>query len=194
MLLSACSAGVGDESFDENIDESELGSIDESIDESELGSVQQAYYDLGKGRLSSYYWSSNYRCVDAPYGYWGNMYSGARLQQWECHFGQNQYFYQIMNDDGSRTFQHAMNRNLCLDVVGGATHNGAPVQLYQCNGTRAQKFWSTDWGYQSKGTNKCLDLDISGSYGDRHNGPNGSKLQLWDCAGTDNQRFYFDRH
>ncbi|MGW5434906.1 RICIN domain-containing protein [Streptomyces sp. NPDC004059] len=51
----------------------------------------------------------------------------------------------------------------CLDVQGGKTDNGTPVQIYTCNDSAAQgwKFWGVyDGGYALYNTNarKCLDL------------------------------------
>lgn len=186
MLLSACSAEV----------------VDEPIDESEPGSLQQhySYKYVGKINLHSMYWASD-RCVDVPDG---NFYSGAKLRQWQCNYTKAQTFHEIINqDDGSRSFISdgtEGNYDLCLDVAGASKDNGAPVQLWRCNGTNAQRFWrggsiyeATTW--KNKGSGKCLDLDISGSYGNLNTAPYGSKLQQWDCNGwTKNQLFWGDEY
>jgi hypothetical protein len=67
----------------------------------------------------------------------------------------------------------------CVDVAGASSANGAAVQLYDCNGTTAQK-----WTVGSSGTltalGKCMDVASAGT-------ANGSKVQLYDCNGTGSQ-------
>ncbi len=70
----------------------------------------------------------------------------------------------------------------CLDVSGGNTANGTRVQLWDCNGTAAQR-----WTAWSDGTlrafGKCLDARDYGT-------ADGTKLHLWDCGASQvNQRF-----
>ncbi|MER6351710.1 lectin [Streptomyces sp. NPDC001634] len=69
----------------------------------------------------------------------------------------------------------------CVDVAGANSANGTPVQLYDCNGTAAQK-----WAVASDGTlralGKCLDVVGNGT-------ADGSKVQLWDCTGGPNQKW-----
>ncbi|MET9878476.1 RICIN domain-containing protein [Actinacidiphila glaucinigra] len=69
----------------------------------------------------------------------------------------------------------------CVDVAGADPANGTPVQLYDCNGTAAQR-----WTAASDGTlralGKCLDVKDFGT-------ADGSQLQLWDCAGGTNQKW-----
>lgn len=69
---------------------------------------------------------------------------------------------------------------MCLDVAGGDGVNGTAVQLYECNGTAAQR-----WTFGADGTlramGKCLDVADWGT-------TNGSKVQIWDCnPGQSNQ-------
>nr|WP_222108868.1 lectin [Streptomyces cupreus] len=69
----------------------------------------------------------------------------------------------------------------CVDVAGANPANGTPVQLYDCNGTAAQR-----WAVGSDGTiralGKCLDVTGNGT-------ADGSTVQLWDCTGGPNQRW-----
>lgn len=44
------------------------------------------------------------------------------------------------NSDGSLTFVSALDKNYVLDISGGLIQNRQNVQLYQNNGTNAQKF------------------------------------------------------
>ncbi|MFJ6656622.1 lectin [Streptomyces sp. NPDC091377] len=69
----------------------------------------------------------------------------------------------------------------CADVAGGSSANGTAVQLYDCNGSAAQR-----WTVGSDGTlrvlGKCLDATAGGT-------ADGTRLQLWDCNGSGAQRW-----
>ncbi|GAA5018947.1 lectin [Streptomyces siamensis] len=69
----------------------------------------------------------------------------------------------------------------CVDVAGANPANGTAVQLYDCNGTAAQK-----WTVSSDGTlralGKCLDVTGNGT-------ADGTTVQLWDCTGGPNQKW-----
>ena len=51
-----------------------------------------------------------------------------------------------------------------------------PVQIYQCNGTGAQR-WTYGNDQTLSGLGKCLDVSGSGT-------ANGARVQLWTCNGT----------
>ncbi|KAJ7087957.1 G-X-X-X-Q-X-W domain-containing protein [Mycena belliarum] len=75
----------------------------------------------------------------------------------------------------------------CLDVRGGVFANGTPVQIYDCNGSQAQK-WVIKRGKGSvrvTGTEFCLD---AGS------GPaNGVGMKIWQCFdGLAAQTWFYD--
>ncbi|ROQ98582.1 beta-glucanase (GH16 family) [Streptomyces sp. 2132.2] len=69
----------------------------------------------------------------------------------------------------------------CVDVAGGNTANGTPVQLYDCNGSPAQQ-----WTAAADGTLRALGkcLDVTGG-----NTADGTPVQLYDCNGTPAQRW-----
>jgi beta-glucanase (GH16 family) len=69
----------------------------------------------------------------------------------------------------------------CVDVAGANPANGTRVQLWDCNGTAAQR-----WTIGSDGTVRALGkcLDVSGG-----STANGARVQLWDCNGTGAQRW-----
>ncbi|MFJ8693307.1 ricin-type beta-trefoil lectin domain protein [Streptomyces roseolilacinus] len=72
----------------------------------------------------------------------------------------------------------------CLDVAGGATADGTPVQLHTCNGTAAQRWtFAADGSVRAFG--KCLDV-TGGSTAD------GAPAQLYACNGTGAQRWAYD--
>ncbi|MER5890652.1 RICIN domain-containing protein, partial [Streptomyces sp. NPDC001941] len=69
-------------------------------------------------------------------------------------------------------------KGMCLDVQGGGTANGTPVQIYTCNGGVAQR-WQVESGeddlhLRSMSSQKCLDIDGNKS-------ANGTKIQVYDC-------------
>ncbi|MEU7168659.1 ricin-type beta-trefoil lectin domain protein [Streptomyces morookaense] len=69
----------------------------------------------------------------------------------------------------------------CLDVRGGRTDSGTPVQLYRCNGTDSQK-WTYSYEPGRAGSplvafGKCLDV-ASGGTADH------TPVRLWDCNGS----------
>ncbi|MET7703164.1 ricin-type beta-trefoil lectin domain protein [Streptomyces sp. NPDC005485] len=72
----------------------------------------------------------------------------------------------------------------CLDVAGGSAANGTAVQLYDCNGSTAQR-WTVKGDGTVQALGKCLDV-TSGSAAD------GAKVQLYDCNGTGAQRWSYD--
>ncbi|KAF8960459.1 G-X-X-X-Q-X-W domain-containing protein [Flammula alnicola] len=67
------------------------------------------------------------------------------------------------------------NTNKCIDVRGAILANGTPVQIYDCNGTPAQR-WIVNRGstkVQLAGTNFCLDAGTTPA--------NGVGLKIWQC-------------
>ncbi|KIK00147.1 carbohydrate-binding module family 13 protein, partial [Laccaria amethystina LaAM-08-1] len=76
---------------------------------------------------------------------------------------------------GSVALHPNSNTAKCLDVKGNVLANGTPVQIFDCNGTGAQK-WVVSKGatkVQLSGTNFCLD---GGS-----NPANGVGMKIWQC-------------
>ncbi|MCX4436807.1 ricin-type beta-trefoil lectin domain protein [Streptomyces mirabilis] len=72
----------------------------------------------------------------------------------------------------------------CLDVAGGSSANGTAVQLYDCNGSDAQR-WTVAGDGSVQALGKCLDV-TSASTAD------GAKVQLYDCNGTGAQRWSYN--
>ncbi|MYR46420.1 family 16 glycosylhydrolase [Streptomyces sp. SID5910] len=69
----------------------------------------------------------------------------------------------------------------CVDVAAANTANGTPVQLYDCNGTAAQR-WTVGSDGTIRALGKCLDVDAGGT-------ADGTVVQLWDCNGSAAQRW-----
>jgi hypothetical protein len=72
----------------------------------------------------------------------------------------------------------------CLDLTGGSTDNGTPIDIWDCLGNTNQKWvYGQDFAirYQAN-TSKCIDLPGSST-------ANGNKLWLWDCNGGNQQQW-----
>jgi beta-glucanase (GH16 family) len=69
----------------------------------------------------------------------------------------------------------------CIDIPGAAPNDGALLQIYDCNGTAAQR-----WTFEADGTvramGKCMDPAGGGT-------ANGAAIQLVTCNGNPVQRF-----
>ncbi|MFI7604357.1 DUF5010 domain-containing protein [Micromonospora sp. NPDC049366] len=81
----------------------------------------------------------------------------------------------------SRTGQIVGYEGKCIDIAGAKTANGTAVQLYDCNGTAAQK-WTVAADGTIRGLGKCMDLTSAGT-------ANGTQVQLYDCNGTTAQKW-----
>lgn len=75
----------------------------------------------------------------------------------------------------------------CLDAdISSPTHNGTPIQLWECNGQNNQAWtWYSDGTIHSSFDGRCLDEDIAQRL------PDGGtwRVQLWDCNGWKNQKW-----
>ncbi|MFI7387200.1 lectin [Streptomyces sp. NPDC049813] len=69
----------------------------------------------------------------------------------------------------------------CVDVAGANSANGTPVQLYDCNGSAAQK-WTVGSDGTIRALGKCLDVASAGT-------ADGTPVQLYDCNGTAAQKW-----
>lgn len=70
---------------------------------------------------------------------------------------------------------------MCADVRYSGQNDGTDLQIFRCNGTRAQQ-----WTRVNDGTlrvfAKCMDIDNGGI-------ANGARVQLFTCNGTDAQQW-----
>ncbi|MFD5649627.1 ricin-type beta-trefoil lectin domain protein [Streptomyces sp. NPDC127039] len=69
----------------------------------------------------------------------------------------------------------------CMDVKGASRKDGAPIQLYTCNGTEAQA-WTIHKDGTIRAMGRCLDVQYAKT-------ENGSLLGLNTCHGAANQRW-----
>ncbi|NED82000.1 ricin-type beta-trefoil lectin domain protein, partial [Streptomyces sp. SID11233] len=98
-------------------------------------------------------------------------------QTWSCTGAANQRW--TLGTDGT-----VRTNGKCLDVTGGSTADGAKVQLYDCNGTGAQRWTydATSHDVVNTAADKCLDVT------DRSTA-NGARAQIWTCTGASNQKW-----
>ena len=65
---------------------------------------------------------------------------------------------------------------LCVDVPGGVSDNGTPMQVWGCNGNAWQSFTFTSGAFVAS-NGKCIDVQAARN-------ANGTPVQLYDCNGT----------
>ena len=122
------------------------------------------------------------KCVDvAGYG----TANGTRTQQWDCLAERD---FDTSKSVPNQIFTLTPAGEVrgyggkCFDVAGWSTANGTPVQMWDCNGSAAQRFTFTPGGQIVGLGNKCIDVaGISSA--------TGAGLQMWDCNGNANQTF-----
>lgn len=117
----------------------------------------------------------------------GNSWVADRLTRWQDYWSPGGVGW---IGDGSLVMQVEAANGKCLDVQGGGTADGTPVQIYTCNGGTAQqwKLWgSYDGGYALYNTKAQKCLDVKGAAD-----ANGTKIQVWTCNGTAAQQWQFD--
>lgn len=115
------------------------------------------------------------KCVDVSGD--DNGGNGAAVQLWTC-LGPS------LSADQQWTWNGSTLRTLgrCLDVQGGSTANGAKLQLYDCNGTGAQRWEQVGNALRNPQSGRCIDSPGGSS-------ENGARLQIWDCFGNAAQYF-----
>ncbi|MFI1052387.1 RICIN domain-containing protein [Streptomyces griseoruber] len=75
----------------------------------------------------------------------------------------------------------------CLDVAGGKSANGTPVQLYTCNGGAAQKWQILDDRLVNPNSGKCLTVKGGAS-------ANGTAVQISTCGTGASQKWEYGTH
>ena len=91
-------------------------------------------------------------------------------------------------DNGAYIIRSSINNNMVLDVTGGSTSNGTNIQLFQYNGTKAQKWQITGLNNGYYKISSFLDLgkvlDVAGA-----GKLNGTNLQLHQDNSTNAQEW-----
>lgn len=118
----------------------------------------------------------------------GGRYNNAtRMHTYNLTYFTNQQFAIFRGKDGMYTIKHIPS-NRVLDVAAGSTANGAAVQLYDSNGSCAQRWIAVKSGsgytFKSSCSNKAIDVpagNTSLAY---------QKLQIYDANNTKAQVWY----
>jgi hypothetical protein len=89
----------------------------------------------------------------------------------------------------SSAIHSGVGTNRCLDVSGGSPDPGTNVQIWECNGTAAQRWMVTPAGElrSAVGTNLCLEAENGGRASGTNiqiNTCNGSREQKWSRTGA----------
>ena len=113
------------------------------------------------------------------------MTNGNSIILYTHHGGENQIFNLVYNSDNTVTFK---NKNYAIDVKNGEAKNGAVIQLYEYNGTAAQKFYLVDSGIGFMSIHSAINpayvLDVKN--GEDYD---GNTIQLYKLNFTVAQRF-----
>ena len=102
-----------------------------------------------------------------------------RFQDWKL---------RTMNSTGANALAITLaGTKKCLDLRGGNTDNGTPVELWDCNGLKNQNWVFAAGSYKiqyAADTSMCID-NIGG-------GGQGNLLAIWKCTGGANQVWGYD--
>ena len=113
------------------------------------------------------------------------MKNGTAIILYTHHGGENQIFNPIYNSDRTVTFK---SKNYAIDVKNGEAKNEGMIQLWECNGSAAQKFYLLETGLGDitihSAINPAYVLDVKG--GESHD---GNTIQLYKLNLTNAQRF-----
>ncbi|TWF85773.1 ricin-type beta-trefoil lectin domain protein [Streptomyces capillispiralis] len=116
----------------------------------------------------------------------GNSWVADHLVQWQDYWSAGGMGW---IGDSHVTIEVPGAKGSCLDVAGGKTANGTPVQIYTCNDGASQQ-WTlegseNDLHLRNVGSQKCLDVAGNAS-------ANGTKIQISDCYKSKGQSWKGD--
>ena len=117
----------------------------------------------------------------------GIMSNCTNIHLWENHGSFNQKFNIIVNIDGTVSF---INGKYAIDYLLGHADYHTKIQIFERNGTEAQKFYIIYRGYgwysihSAINSNYCLDVNDGKS-------ENGTNIQLYSFNDSDAQLFKF---
>lgn len=113
--------------------------------------------------------------------------NGTEIVLYFAHNGESQTFFQIFNSDGTYSF---VRNGYAIDVKYSEVKNGTPIQIWECNGTAAQKFISKKENGNYVSIHSALNPDyVIDAY--HSETENFTKIQLYEYNGTDAQKFKF---
>ena len=140
------------------------------------------------------------------YTTWADLKNGQQVTQRSYTGGMSQKWCMEQNSDGTYTVVSAMDSSMAIDVANGKAFNCAVVQVWESNGTAAQR-WSfssaktarqrldalaaSSKGTVAAGTYEVRSAVRSSAVLDAANGgtSNGTAVQVYGSNGTDAQRW-----
>ena len=140
------------------------------------------------------------------YTTWADLKNGQQVTQRSYTGGMSQKWCMEQNSDGTYTVVSAMDSSMAIDVANGNAFNGAVVQVWESNGSAAQR-WSfssaktarqrldalaaSSKGTVAAGTYEVRSAVRSSAVLDAVNGgtSNGTAVQVYGSNGTDAQRW-----
>lgn len=127
------------------------------------------------------------KCLDVV---WGDFRPGNGVWMWNCHGGAAQrwqvfksYLWTSSEVQIQLAWNPGVNQSLCLDVPNANFYEGAPLQIWSCNGSVAQRFTITNNGELMIG-GYCVDVR-------GYSVNDGAIAQLYRCHGQSNQKWHF---
>ena len=120
---------------------------------------------------------------------------GSNVQGWESNQTIAQRFYvskKGVDADGNQLFSiSSVLSGKSLDVYSGDNHDGTNVQIYQQNGTTAQR-WRLVPSFTASGAPCFVIMSCLGSKAlDAEGGENGSNVRIWNMNGSASQNWIF---
>ena len=80
------------------------------------------------------------KCLDV---YGGQAQNGARVIQWDCHYGDNQLWEIVRVKNSKRlAMLKSVHSGRCLDVSGVSTNDGAKIIIWDCHGGGNQVWYA----------------------------------------------------
>lgn len=188
MILSSCSVGYaldvygGENRNGANI---QAWSVHDGL--SERWTFKKVAQAISDGTYSLVSLASQSQAVDVFFAY---THNGANVASWSFHGGESERWtinYNAKTGDYTLTNPKS-NKN--LDVHNAAMYNGSNIQIYEKNGTCAQRWYAVavnddDDVYQFLSTcDSQKALDLSGGIA-----RDGANIQLWEKNSTNAQRW-----
>ncbi|MFF4018365.1 RICIN domain-containing protein [Streptomyces sp. NPDC001843] len=116
----------------------------------------------------------------------GHSWVADRLTRWQDYWAAGGVGY--VGDAPAVIEVHA-SKGKCLEVQGGGTADGTPVQVYTCNGSTAQQ-WTVegdDLGLHLRNVKSRKCLDVSGG-----RNADGTKIQIVTCVSSPTRTWEYD--
>jgi streptogrisin C len=127
-------------------------------------------------------WISGNQAQGVTSGGTGNCTSGGTMWFQPVNEILGAYGLSLTTSGGGSTSSLISDWNgLCIDVPNSNFSDGVPLQMWQCNGTGAQK-WTFVNGTLQTANNKCMDVAWGST-------ANGAVIQIATCSGNPAQQF-----